>query len=165
MKVRARAPPLGLVWSSIGSLSGDAGVSWRALPRRAELAKDRNEAQLQRAISSLTDALDFVGDEFHHGKRVALMAAAIAGEMDWPRSRCEAMLYAGMIHDCGVSRAKEHRALTESLLYGRMRSSTACAVRPIWRLARPWRTSRPWCAGTTRAGRHCCMKISRTIFA
>ncbi len=71
---------------------------------------------LQRAISSLTDALDFVGtDESHHGKRVALMAAAIAGEMDWPRSRCEAMLYAGMIHDCGVSRAKEHRALTETL--------------------------------------------------
>jgi hypothetical protein len=30
---------------------------------------------LQRAVTSLTDALDMVGtDEYHHGKRVALMA-------------------------------------------------------------------------------------------
>lgn len=86
---------------------------------------------LQRAISSLTDALDFVGtDESHHGERVALMAAAIAGEMDWPRSRCEAMLYAGMIHDCGVSRAKEHRALTEivQLLHAQLDRCYSLAV-------------------------------------
>ena len=71
---------------------------------------------LQRAITSLTNALDFVGtDEFHHGKRVALMAAAIAAEMDWAPWRCEKMLYAGMIHDCGVSRLQEHRAITETL--------------------------------------------------
>ena len=68
------------------------------------------------AINSLTDVLDFVGtDAFHHAKRVALMAAAIAAEMNWPQPRCEAMLYAGMIHDCGVSRGKEDRALTETL--------------------------------------------------
>lgn len=71
---------------------------------------------LQRTISSLTNALDFVGtDEFQHGKRVALMAAAIAGELNWPEARCEKMLYGGMIHDCGVSRAREHRAITETL--------------------------------------------------
>ena len=71
---------------------------------------------LQRAITSLTNALDFVGtDEFHHGKRVALMAAAVAEEMGWPQARCERMLYAGMLHDCGVSRTKEHRSLTETL--------------------------------------------------
>jgi len=71
---------------------------------------------LQRAISSLTGALDLVGiDEVHHGKRVALMAVAIAEEMHWPQARCEEMLYAAMIHDCGVSRVKEHRAITEML--------------------------------------------------
>ena len=71
---------------------------------------------LQRTITSLTNALDFVGtDEFQHGKRVALMAAGIAGELNWPPARCEKMLYAGMIHDCGVSRAREHRALTDTL--------------------------------------------------
>lgn len=71
---------------------------------------------LQRAVTSLTDALDMVGtDEYHHGKRVALMAVSIAAEMGWPQPRCEKMLYAGMLHDCGVSRTKEHRALTETL--------------------------------------------------
>ncbi len=71
---------------------------------------------LQRAIASLTGALDLVGiDEVHHGKRIALMAAAIAQEMHWPKLRCEEMLYAGMIHDCGVSRLKEDRALTATL--------------------------------------------------
>ena len=71
---------------------------------------------LQRAISSLTNALDFVGtDEFHHGKRVALMAGAIADEMNWALARCEKMVFAGMIHDCGVSRAREHRAINETL--------------------------------------------------
>ncbi|MFZ4535321.1 HD domain-containing phosphohydrolase [Propionivibrio sp.] len=71
---------------------------------------------LQRAITSLTNALDFVGtDEFQHGKRVALMSAAIAHEMNWSQSHRVRMLYAGMLHDCGVSRAKEHRAITETL--------------------------------------------------
>ena len=71
---------------------------------------------LQRTITSLTTALDFVGtDEYQHGKRVALMAATVAAELGWPQARCEKMLYAGMIHDCGVSRAREHRAITETL--------------------------------------------------
>lgn len=74
------------------------------------------KVNLQRAISALTGALDFVGiDEVHHGKRVALMAVSIAREMQWPKLRCEEMLYAGMIHDCGVSRMKEHRAITATL--------------------------------------------------
>ena len=71
---------------------------------------------LQRTITSLTNALDFVGtDEFQHGKRVALMAAEIAAEMGWPPARCEKMLYAGMIHDCGVSRCREQRLVSETL--------------------------------------------------
>lgn len=74
------------------------------------------KVNLQRAISSLTSALDLVGiDEVHHGKRVALMAVSISQEMHWPQLRCEEMLYAAMIHDCGVSRMKEHRAITEML--------------------------------------------------
>lgn len=71
---------------------------------------------LQRAITSLTSALDFVGiDEVHHGKRTALMAVSIAEEMHWPPARCEEMLYAGMLHDCGVSRTREHRAISAML--------------------------------------------------
>lgn len=71
---------------------------------------------LQRAVVSLTAALDFVGvDETHHGRRVALMAAALAEQAGWSNGRVTDMLYAGMIHDCGVSRLVEHRNLTATL--------------------------------------------------
>jgi len=71
---------------------------------------------LQRAITSLTSALDFVGvDEIHHGKRVALMAGSIALEMGWEPLLVRDMMYAGMLHDCGVSRVREHRQITETL--------------------------------------------------
>jgi putative nucleotidyltransferase with HDIG domain len=74
------------------------------------------QINLQRTLISLTSALDFVGvDELHHGRRVALMAAAIAETLGWPAARRDDLLYAGMIHDCGVSRAQEHRQLTETL--------------------------------------------------
>ncbi len=74
------------------------------------------KVNLHRALSSLTSALDFVGvDEVHHGKRVGLMAAAVAAELGWDSARCAGMLHAGMIHDCGVSRTREHRQLTETL--------------------------------------------------
>lgn len=74
------------------------------------------KVSLQRAITSLTSALDFVGiDEVHHGKRVALMAHGIAGELGWDGAACREILYAGMLHDCGVSRNREHRQLTETL--------------------------------------------------
>lgn len=72
--------------------------------------------KLQQAITSLTSALDFVGvDEVHHGKRVALMGGAIAVEMGWDRAAVRDMMYAGMLHDCGVSRAREHRQLSATL--------------------------------------------------
>jgi putative nucleotidyltransferase with HDIG domain len=74
------------------------------------------KVNLHRALSSLTSALDFVGvDEVHHGKRVGLMAAAVSAELGWDSARCAGMLHAGMIHDCGVSRTREHRQLTETL--------------------------------------------------
>jgi putative nucleotidyltransferase with HDIG domain len=72
--------------------------------------------KLQRAITSLTSALDFVGvDEVHHAKRVALMAAGIAAEMGWDRTSIRDIMYLGMLHDCGVSRVREHRQIGETL--------------------------------------------------
>ena len=71
---------------------------------------------LQQALISLTSALDFVGiDEIHHGKRVALMAGSIAEALGWSADAQRDMIYAGMLHDCGVSRTREHRQLTETL--------------------------------------------------
>lgn len=74
------------------------------------------KVNLHRALCSLTSALDFVGaDEVHHGKRVALMAAAVAAELGWDAEGCVGMLHSGLIHDCGVSRTREHKQLTETL--------------------------------------------------
>jgi putative nucleotidyltransferase with HDIG domain len=74
------------------------------------------QISLDRAILSLTGALDFVGiDEVHHAQRVALLAHAIAQTLNWDAQRCKRMLYAGMLHDCGVARIHEHRQLTETL--------------------------------------------------
>ena len=71
---------------------------------------------LHDAIVALTTSLDFVGvDEIQHGKRVGHMARVVAETMDWPQARCLDLLHAGMLHDCGVSRVREHRNLTETL--------------------------------------------------
>ena len=71
---------------------------------------------LRQTLISLTGALDFVGiDEIHHGKRVALMAGAVAAELGWSAEARRDIIYAGMLHDCGVSRQREHRCLTEML--------------------------------------------------
>ncbi len=71
---------------------------------------------MHNAITALSCALDLVGvDEVKHGKRVAVMARAIALHLDWPDAECLSILYAGMLHDCGVSRIHEHRRITETL--------------------------------------------------
>ncbi|MCB1905972.1 MAG: HD domain-containing protein [Rhodocyclaceae bacterium] len=71
-----------------------------------------------RAICALTTVLDFVGiDELQHGKRVAWIAESIAREIGWDEERQAFLFYAGMLHDCGVSRAMEHRRLTDGLTW------------------------------------------------
>ncbi|MDO9046766.1 MAG: HD domain-containing protein [Methylobacter sp.] len=71
---------------------------------------------IHNAITALSCALDLVGvDEVRHGKRVALMARAIARHLNWPELECLSILYSGMLHDCGVSRIHEHHRLTETL--------------------------------------------------
>jgi HD-GYP domain-containing protein (c-di-GMP phosphodiesterase class II) len=68
------------------------------------------------AITALSCALDLVGvDEVRHGKRVALMARAIAQHLNWPELESLSILYSGMLHDCGVSRIHEHRQITDTL--------------------------------------------------
>lgn len=68
------------------------------------------------AITALSCALDLVGiDEVRHGKRVALIARTIAQHLNWPELESLSILYAGMLHDCGVSRVHEHHQLTETL--------------------------------------------------
>jgi putative nucleotidyltransferase with HDIG domain len=71
---------------------------------------------MHNAITALSCALDLVGvDEVRHGKRVAIMARTIAQQLNWPEPDALSILYAGMLHDCGVSRIHEHHKLTETL--------------------------------------------------
>jgi putative nucleotidyltransferase with HDIG domain len=71
---------------------------------------------LYNTITALSCSLDLVGvDEVRHGKRVAVMARIIAQHLSWPEDECLSILYAGMLHDCGVSKIHEHHQLTETL--------------------------------------------------
>jgi putative nucleotidyltransferase with HDIG domain len=71
---------------------------------------------LHRVIIGLTQALDFVGiDEVRHGKRVAVIAEAIAHELGWDKSLRDFVFQAGMLHDCGVSRTQEHHELIDAM--------------------------------------------------
>ncbi|MDD2739617.1 MAG: HD domain-containing protein [Methylomonas lenta] len=76
----------------------------------------QQDIDLHSAITALSCSLDLVGiDEVRHGKRVAMIAYQIAEELNWPDDERLSILHAGMLHDCGVSKIKEHRQLTETL--------------------------------------------------
>jgi len=71
---------------------------------------------IHNAITAFSCALDLVGvDEVRHGKRVAVMARTVAEYLKWSDAECLSILYAGMLHDCGVSKIHEHHLLTETL--------------------------------------------------
>jgi HD-GYP domain-containing protein (c-di-GMP phosphodiesterase class II) len=62
-------------------------------------------------ICSLSSSLDLTGGtNSRHGKRTALMAASIAKKLEWGVQMELDMLYATMLHDCGVSgtESKDH---------------------------------------------------------
>ncbi|MDD2357965.1 MAG: HD domain-containing protein [Thiovulaceae bacterium] len=65
---------------------------------------------------ALSGALDYVGiDDTHHGKRVAYMAAALAQELSWKQDIVDDIIFAGMLHDCGVSSTDVHTHLVNEL--------------------------------------------------
>lgn len=73
---------------------------------------------LDRAILALSDALDFIGvDETGHGHRVALMAALCADALEWSPAKRHRLVQAGLMHDCGVSSTREHRALVNEIMW------------------------------------------------
>lgn len=65
---------------------------------------------------ALSEALDLVGiDDTLHGKRVAYMAAELAKEMNFSQEEIDDIIFAGMIHDCGVSSTDVHTHLINEL--------------------------------------------------
>ncbi len=71
---------------------------------------------LFRAVDALSSAVDLVGvDDALHGKRVGIMALRVAEELGWSEDRRQDLLYAGFLHDCGVSTTEEHGHLVTEL--------------------------------------------------
>ncbi len=74
------------------------------------------DIDLRLAVYALSDALDLVGvDEVQHGKRVGFMALECGHRLGWDQHELDAILHAGLLHDCGVSTTTEHRYLVEEL--------------------------------------------------
>ncbi len=67
---------------------------------------------LKSAVFAVSDALDLVGvSDFQHGKRVAMIARETALLLGLPEARLENLVFAGLLHDMGVSSTAEHRRL------------------------------------------------------
>ena len=67
---------------------------------------------LKSAVFAVSDALDLVGvNDFQHGKRVAMIARETALLLGLPEARLENLVFAGLLHDMGVSSTAEHRRL------------------------------------------------------
>ena len=64
---------------------------------------------LKSAVFAVSDALDLVGvSDFQHGKRVAMIARETALQLGLPEARLENLVFAGLLHDMGVSSTAEH---------------------------------------------------------
>lgn len=71
---------------------------------------------LRQIIHALSDMLDLVGiDEFQHSKRVAYMAVETGRLLGLDEDTVSTLYHAGLLHDCGVSSSREHRALISEL--------------------------------------------------
>src|SRR5512139_2261186 len=71
---------------------------------------------LRQAVCALAKALNLVGiDEQQHGERVAYTAVEIARQLGWGGRQVDDIFVAGLLHDCGVSSARTHRALTAEM--------------------------------------------------
>jgi len=71
---------------------------------------------LRQAVFALSDALDLVGvDDYHHGKRVGLMAVECGRALGLESAGLNFLLDAGLLHDCGVSSTEIHHHLVEEL--------------------------------------------------
>ena len=67
---------------------------------------------LKSAVFAVSDALDLVGViDFQHGMRVAMIARETALLLGLSEARLENLVFAGLLHDMGVSSTAEHRRL------------------------------------------------------
>ncbi len=74
------------------------------------------EVDLWQLVYTLSNTLDLVGvDDRFHGKRVAVMAAAVGEELGLDRPMLDMAFFGGLLHDIGVSSTRVHRQLVTEL--------------------------------------------------
>ena len=74
------------------------------------------QTDLRQAVFALSDALDLVGvDDYHHGKRVGLMAVECGRDLELASGDLDLLLDAGLLHDCGVSSTEVHHHLVAEM--------------------------------------------------
>ncbi len=67
------------------------------------------EVDMRHTLLLFAKALDYVGvDDCHHGHRVAYISACCAERLGWSAEKIQKSFFAGLIHDCGVSKTREH---------------------------------------------------------
>jgi putative nucleotidyltransferase with HDIG domain len=71
---------------------------------------------MRQVVLAIASAVDLVGiDDVLHGRRVGVMAAECAKTLGWDRNTQDLLFDAGLLHDCGVSSTRVHRALVDNL--------------------------------------------------
>lgn len=74
------------------------------------------QLDLRQVVYALSDALDLVGvDDFHHGKRVGLMAVECGRVLGLDEPTLGMLFDTGLLHDCGVSSTRVHHHLVTEL--------------------------------------------------
>jgi HD-GYP domain-containing protein (c-di-GMP phosphodiesterase class II) len=73
------------------------------------------EVDVRQLVLTIGRAVDLVGiDDVMHGRRVAVIAVEVARRLGWDSAAQQVLFDAGVIHDCGVSSTRVHRALVNA---------------------------------------------------
>ena len=67
------------------------------------------EFDLEEITFALANALDLVGTDHHHGKRVAYIASEIGRHIGWQDKTLHDLAIASVLHDFGLSSTREFK--------------------------------------------------------
>lgn len=77
---------------------------------------DTLNVDMRHTLLLFAKALNYVGiDDCYHSHRVAYISANCAHTMRWNAKKVQKSFFAGLIHDCGVSKSTEHEMLLKQM--------------------------------------------------
>lgn len=77
---------------------------------------DTLDVDMRHTLLLFAKALNYVGiDDCYHGHRVAYISAYCAKALGWGAKKVQKSFFAGLIHDCGVSKSTEHNTLLQQM--------------------------------------------------